>query len=232
VKLMTWNIRQGGGSRLERIAAALARHEADVLVLTEYRGGEAGKRLRTVLNSLGYIHFSGMVPPPGCNGVLIASRHGFRDCGSLSAAVPEPWKLLEVQFPAFRLAGVYMPNLRKKLPYWEALVETLAGLAEGHAVAIGDFNTCRAHVDEAGASDVTAHYMDTMETIGFADVWRRNYPDGREYSWFSTRGNGFRIDHAFCSKGLAVTVSRIYYVHEDRRSGLSDHAPLILELAF
>jgi hypothetical protein len=40
MRLLAWNIRQGGGSRLARIADALARHEADVLVLSEYRGGK------------------------------------------------------------------------------------------------------------------------------------------------------------------------------------------------
>ena len=34
MRLLAWNIRQGGGSRLPRIADALARHEADILVST------------------------------------------------------------------------------------------------------------------------------------------------------------------------------------------------------
>ena len=54
MRLLAWNIRQGGGSRLPRIADALARHEADILVLSEYRGGEAAARLRAALALLGY----------------------------------------------------------------------------------------------------------------------------------------------------------------------------------
>jgi hypothetical protein len=38
MRLLTWNIRQGGGSRLPRIADALKRHDADIVVLSEYRG--------------------------------------------------------------------------------------------------------------------------------------------------------------------------------------------------
>jgi hypothetical protein len=41
--------------------------------------------------------------------------------------------------------------------------------------------------------------MDRIAEIGFCDLWRRRNPEVREYSWFSTRGNGFRIDHAFLS---------------------------------
>ena len=45
LRLLAWNIRQGGGSRLPAIVEALARHEADVLVLSEYRGGDSALRL-------------------------------------------------------------------------------------------------------------------------------------------------------------------------------------------
>jgi len=57
------------------------------------------------------------------------------------------------------------------------------------------------------------------------------YPDRREYSWFSTRNNGFRIDHAFLSQELAACAGTIHYSHAERIAGLSDHSPLILELA-
>jgi hypothetical protein len=44
LRLLAWNIRQGGGTRLPRITAAIAEHEADVLIISEYRGGESGER--------------------------------------------------------------------------------------------------------------------------------------------------------------------------------------------
>ena len=98
-------------------------------------------------------------------------------------------------------------------------------------MAIGDFNTCRPYLDEAGAIDATAHYMDAIEQIGFRDLWRHRYPGRREYSWFSTRCNGFRIDHAFLSQELVACAGTVHYSHEERIAGLSDHSPLILELA-
>lgn len=72
------------------------------------------------------------------------------------------------EFPAFRLAGIYMPNLLAKVPYWEALIATLRSGNGGHALAVGDFNTCRPYLDEAGAIDKCAHYMDRIDEIGFA----------------------------------------------------------------
>jgi exodeoxyribonuclease-3 len=128
------------------------------------------------------------------------------------------------------LAGIYMPNLLAKVPYWEALIATLRRGNGGHALAVGDFNTCRPYLDEAGAIDKCAHYMDRIAEIGFCDLWRRRNPELREFSWFSTRGNGFRIDHAFLSGALAARAGPIRYSHDERLAGLSDHSPLILEL--
>jgi exodeoxyribonuclease III len=230
MRLLAWNIRQGGGSRLARIADTLARHEADVLVLSEYRGGEAAARLRAALAFLGYRYATAVAPPPGRSGVLIAARCAFRDDGPVAVGLPEPYRMVSAEFPAFRLVGSYMPNLLVKVPYWQALIAFLQSERCRYALAVGDFNTCRPYLDEAGAIDRTALYMDKIAEIGLCDLWRQRNPGLREYSWFSTRGNGFRIDHAFLSGALAARTGTIRYSHEERLAGISDHSPLILEL--
>jgi exodeoxyribonuclease III len=230
VRLLAWNIRQGGGSRLAGIMAAIARHDADVLILSEYRGGDSAERLCAALKSFGYPHVTRLVPPPQRVGVLIAARRRFVERGPVCARVEEPWRLVDVDLGELRLTGVYMPNLLKKVPYWQTLVDAFAARVTGDTLAIGDFNTCRAYVDEPGAIDATAHFMDSMDAIGFRDLWRHRYPDGREFSWYSHRGNGFRIDHAFLSPRLADRAGVIRYSHEERLAGLSDHSMLLLDL--
>jgi exonuclease III len=183
-----------------------------------------------MLTRLGYPHVTTPLPPPGKSGVLVAARRRFRTHATLSDALPEPYRLVHVEIGKLSLCGVYMPNLLAKVPYWEAVVASLATKIDGHALAIGDFNTCRAYVDEAGAIDPSAPYLDAVAAVGLCDLWRQRYPEGREYSWYSTRGNGFRIDHAFLSPALSARAGAIRYAHEDRRNGLSDHAPLILDL--
>ena len=230
MRLLAWNIRQGSGSRIARIADALVRHKADILVLSEYRGGDSATRLLRTLNTLGYAHATAVAPPPNRTGVLIASRCPFHDRGVVGGVLPEPYRLLSVDLPEFRLTGIYMPNLLAKVPCWEALITALSAGSGGLALAVGDFNTCRPYLDEAGAIDKTAHYMDRIAEFGFCNLWRQRNPTLREYSWFSTKGNGFRIDHAFLSHGLAERVGSIRYSHEERLAGISDHSPLILDL--
>src|SRR5437764_8815574 len=221
MRLVAWNIRQGGGSRLARIADALSHHEADILVLSEYRGGEAAVRLRAALETLGYRYATPLSPPRGCSGVLIAARCAFRDHRPVGVGLPEPYRMVIAEFPAFALAGIYMPNLLAKVPYWEALIAALRSGNGGHALAVGDFNTCRPYLDEAGAIDKCAHYMDRIDEIGFCDLWRHRNPDLREFSWFSTRGNGVRIDHAFLSDTLAAPTATIRHSHKQRPAGTS-----------
>jgi exonuclease III len=230
MRLLAWNIRQGGGTRLVGIVAAIARHDADVLILSEYRGGAAAERLCTALKTSGYRHVTKLAPPPQRTGVLIAARRRFVERGPVCPRVEEPWRLIDVDLGVLRLTGVYMPNMKAKLPYWQTLVAAFTDRSAGDALAIGDFNTCRAYVDEPGAIDVAAHFMDSMDAIGFRDLWRHRYPDGREFSWYSHRGNGFRIDHAFLSASLAARAGVVRYSHEERLAGLSDHSVLLLDL--
>jgi exonuclease III len=230
LRLLTWNIRAGGGVRLPRIAETLAMHRADVLVLTEYRSGDAGARLRVLLSDLGYAWLSPVEPPGTRNGVLIAARARPGSVAHVSEQVPEPWRMLTVTIDRMRLFGIYMPNLKAKIPYWEALIDAAGPHARRPALALGDFNTCRAFVDEPGAIDTTAFCMDKIIGAGFRDVWRDRFPDGREYSWYSHRGNGFRIDHAFASRPLARRIGTIRYSHDERTAGLSDHSALLLDI--
>ena len=61
----------------------------------------------------------------GRSGVLIAARCAFRERGAIGDTLSEPYRMVGVEFAAFRLVGVYMPNLAAKVPYWAALITTL-----------------------------------------------------------------------------------------------------------
>jgi exonuclease III len=228
-RLLVWNIRHGGGSRLRGIVAALARHDADVLVLCEYRR-RTGAELRAMLAGLGYRHATATEPPPGRNGVLIAARRPLRERGPLSRRVEEPYRMLDVEVAGLRLSGVYLPNLLRKVPYWEAIVRSAARRRGAASLFVGDFNTTRHFIDEAGSVCLTSGYMDRIERAGFRDVYRDRHPEAREFSWYSHKGNGYRLDHAFGSAAVASRVARVGYSHAERLERLSDHSLLVLDI--
>ncbi len=136
MRLLAWNIRQGGGSRLVGIMDAIVRHDADVLILSEYRGGDSAERLRVALKACGYRHITKLVPPPQRTGVLVAARRRFVERGPVCVRVEEPWRLVDVDLGVLRLTGVYMPNLLKKVPYWQTLIDAFADAS--HWRCLGD----------------------------------------------------------------------------------------------
>jgi hypothetical protein len=99
--------------------------------LSEYRGGLSAPRLCAALQALGYNHTTTLVPPPSCNGVLVAARRPFRGHGAVDMRFPEPYRMVSVDFARFRLIGIYMPNLRAKIPYWEALIARTKSMPRG-----------------------------------------------------------------------------------------------------
>ena len=58
-----------------------------------------------------------------------------------------------------------------------------------------------------------------------------------EYTWYSHRNNGFRLDHAFCSPELVPAIVGLQHAwgrdseQPNRRDALSDHAAVIIEFA-
>ncbi len=85
LRIVTLNIRHGGGTRIRDLTAKLIRYGADVLVVTEFQTGK-GRSLIEALDAASYhvVHAEGVDPKR--NTVLIASRweigrHGPLDPG-------------------------------------------------------------------------------------------------------------------------------------------------------
>ena len=75
MKFVAFNIRHGGGSRIEKIQRVIADHNPDVLILPEFRNNAAGASLRGWLESFGHVHqAAGVTTAPAHNSVLVSSR--------------------------------------------------------------------------------------------------------------------------------------------------------------
>lgn len=231
LRIISLNVRHGGGSRVDAIAAALASHEADVLVLPEYRANGPGARLMVLLDRLGFCHQADSRPAAGTNGVAVVARRPWTSIRQPLERTPYAQRVLEIVFDGFTLGAVYFPLNASKVTFWREQFLPLARLRLASPyVFMGDWNTGRHYIDEAGATFFGAPEFEAMTTDGWTDAWRSLHLDGREYSWFSNRGNGFRLDHAFLSSGIEPALRGATYSQAERAPGITDHAALILDL--
>jgi len=231
MRLLTWNIRAGGGNRTEKIAEQILNYSADVVVLTEFRH-RPGARLLTLLAPLGYTVLVGQLDGPhNCTALL--SRTAIEPV--LAPKTPgssHRWVAARLPDLSLTVLGVHVPNQTEVWNKREFL-DCLEAFAEHHrrsrAVMMGDLNTA---LDEDCEGDPIreAVTLKRLHEMGWADAWRLRNPDAREFSWYSHRLNGFRLDHCYVSPTLAPDVETSFYDHEIRKVGLSDHSILITAL--
>ena len=159
-------------------------------------------------------------------------------------------RVITLEYPGFYFVTVYTPNSQdglKRLGYrmtWEdAFLAYLKGLDEKKPVIVcGDLNVAHEEIDiknpksnrmNAGFTDEERAKMTTLLQNGFADTFRRLYPDARDrYSWWSYRFHarennaGWRIDYFLVSDRLRDNIKEAK-IHTDILG--SDHCPVELE---
>jgi exodeoxyribonuclease-3 len=239
MRLVSWNIRHGGGRRASAIYDTLIGHAADVIVLTEYRSSP-GTALLSRLSAAGWPHATTSDPAPRRNGVAVLSRAPFLVRNAPSLVPLERW--VEVELPAYglALAAVYLPvrgrDVAKKDAYWREVLKAAAMRRHASFLFVGDWNTGApiGDVEPEGTGFSCCEHFAAMPEQGFVEAWRLLHPRERAFSWYSRRGsialNGFRIDHAFLSEQLRERLVSCEYSDVERSAGVSDHAPLLLEL--
>jgi exonuclease III len=126
--------------------------------------------------------------------------------------------------------GVYFALNQAKASLFEFLTQGRHDLTDAVHFMVGDFNTGLHFHDEEGATFYCAEQFNTLSGSDLVDSWRRRNPGVREYSWYSNRGNGFRIDHILSSAKADSMIERVYYDHQPRRSKATDHAALVVEI--
>ena len=77
MKIMTFNIRHGGGTREKEILESVLKNSPDTVIFSECRENKNGHFLRKSLFEKGYISFSSSSIYPKENAVAIASQKPF-----------------------------------------------------------------------------------------------------------------------------------------------------------
>jgi exonuclease III len=207
MRVVSLNLRHGGGARIPSICQYIESLEPDIFVASEHRQGTA---LSTELIELGLrTQVAGIGKK---NSVLVAAKIDGQPI------THDPQRLIGLQFGWFSVLGTYFPQKHEKRRLFQYL---LGNPPSDRTLLIGDFNTGEHFKDEHGKTFYCADLFARLTEVG----WDRINP--HEPSWLSAAGNGFCIDHAFIWGGLSGTAT---YDHVTRDQGISDHSALIVEL--
>ncbi|MBP1805009.1 endonuclease/exonuclease/phosphatase family protein [Rubellimicrobium aerolatum] len=227
MKITTLNLWHGGSRRIDALAEWLVGTGSDAIICSEVHRGPTGDRLRARLAEAGYRRCFVPEVPPKTNTVALFARE---EAEAVPLALPEgeEHRAVAARVAGVTLVGVYFAQLKAKRPMFLWLLGRPPELS-GPTLVMGDFNTGRHRLDEAGATFQCAAEFGRLGEAGWVDAWRLLHGEAREFSWYSTAGNGFRLDHAFVSADLVERVSAADYDHSTR-AGLSDHSALRLDL--
>lgn len=239
LRIATLNINWGGEPkapacdgepRLTRLVPWLSGLNADLLILTEFKDGPLGDELKERLAEQGYPHVAGQVQPAYKLGVLAASRQPLSHVGLPIPATMEPWRSTGIRLAGIDVFGFYFPLGEAKERFWDWLLANAQELQGRDVLLAGDFNTGKIRIDEAGETFDCQDRHEALEALGFVDTWRSAFPKGRDYTWYSPGGNGFRLDYIWASGPIASRVQRVCLEHESRLALLTDHSAVVADI--
>ena len=234
IKLLTWNILQGGGKRAVGIADELEAINPDIVTLHEFRNGKSAPIILDALNKLGLDHQQLAQSSAAKNTVMVAARvpfdtHEWADDLDPTLCVHAQFQLSESSLDTLDIFAGHLPQKRAQVPYLDTLGKLSASEFEA-ALIIGDLNCGIPFEDSETKSFVNTHMFQNLLRNGWADSWRTRNPDAREYSWISSRGNGYRYDHCLATEKADKLINKIGYLHNVREERLSDHSAMLIEL--
>lgn len=229
VKVLSLNLRHGGGKRVPMILDYLQLQAPDVFIAPEYRHGKTGAELCEGLRALGFRSFSsGIAESPRMNSVLVAATADARVL-RFQPESQDSQRIAGVRVDGVDVIGVYFANMQAKHSLFDYLHTLPHPRARSPCLLLGDFNTGSHHIDEPGTVFHCADKFERLAEIGWVDLWRTEHgQDAREFTWYSHTGNGFRLDHAFANRSASSKVTRCGYDHSTRAQ-LTDHSAIIVE---
>lgn len=242
MKIVSWNIRAGGGVRAQKIADQLKNWMPDIVVLEEFRGTIPSREIAQSLSQFGLEYQRVTVDPsrPVVNALLVASRWPLRTV-RLKRAPIDPTRWLHVNIASPRpmaILVVHIPNrvTGRKYPFMDAAINVIQKWNGPPGILIGDTNSGRIGIDEETQTFTAFEdcWLEKIAALGWQDAFRSLHGQKREFTWYSPNGNnGFRIDQAFLYPDLTSQLKTMVHgwggCRGERRDSLSDHAALVLE---
>jgi len=234
MRILSLNIRHGGGLRAQVLPDWTLSRAPDVVVLSEWRNNAIGQRILSAFENEGFIMATASRSHSRANGLLLAAKQAF-ESRRLTLPDSEKGELLRAEIPyGFGMLAAYFPNLQAKEPFFRLCIDEASRSLELPLLLVGDLNTGRNELDIEGNGMRfhCGHLFEALEDqVGLIDLWRATNGKRQEWTWRS-RLNGFRIDHAFGNRPLVERFGpiRCDYDHAPRETRITDHSALFVEL--
>jgi exodeoxyribonuclease-3 len=249
MKLLSWNVNGLRAALRKNFLDFLSAEAPDVIALQETKCTAADLPAEWQ----GYEPFWNSAEKKGYSGTGILTRKSPLSVsrGIGVAEHDREGRVITLEFEAFTLVNVYVPNSQRELARldyrqeWDrAFLAYLSGLqARKPVVCCGDLNVAHQARDLARPKEnVRTHGFTAEERAGFdafvgaglIDTFREFVQEGGHYTWWSQmnrareRNIGWRIDYFLASAALQPALRRAWTLPEVFGS---DHCPVGLELA-
>lgn len=253
MKLISWNVNGIRAVVKKDFFKDFKKINADIFCLQETKAQD--HQVREALEPIkDYFLYAHSAEKPGYSGTAILSKtEALNEAHGIGIEEHDKeGRVLCLEYPAFYLVNVYVPNSGndlKRLAYrqeWDrAFFFYLKDLEKSKPVIVcGDFNVAHRDIDlarpkanynkSAGFMQEEIDGMDRYTGNGFKDSFRHFYPEQADrYSWWSYRAGargknvGWRIDYFLVSESSLDSVEKAFILNEVMGS---DHCPVGIEL--
>jgi|SRR5579885_1553734 len=232
----------------------------DLVIWNEIKGNQSKhQEIQDLVSKVlpGYNWFWNHAIKAGRHGVAVSVKPNIQilsvDYGFGDGQKEEEGRLITLELQNYFVIGLYAVNagmngnsrLDYKVQWIKQLLEYMNRLkARGkHVIVMGDWNIAPTALDVhdpnrldgcAGYTENERQVFKIVEAEGWVDVFRKQNPGIREYSFFSGKSKqgkkygGWRIDHAVVNKELNLEHCRFNILKDFNGS---DHVPIFLHIS-
>jgi len=150
IKILSWNIQAGGGSRILPIIKRIIASKSNIVTLSEFRNNASGLSIRNSLLRAGFQYQAVTDSKSNDNSVIITSNIPFSSELYPSADRVYSGNIVTAKFSTFHVMGVYMPH-KKKHKLFEYARQVNSKTSVPFIIA-GDYNSGKNYIDQKGNS--------------------------------------------------------------------------------
>ncbi|MCL2166971.1 MAG: exodeoxyribonuclease III [Clostridiales bacterium] len=249
MKIASWNVNGFRAVMKRNFTEAFEAIDADIFCLqeTKLQAGQHDAEFE------GYHEYWNYAERKGYSGTVIFTRDApmGTSFGIGHEAHDQEGRVITLEYPGFYMVNCYTPNSRDglvRLDYrmeWEDAFRAYLAALKGRkpVVLCGDLNVAHQEIDlthpktnrmNPGFTDQEREKFSRLLDAGFADTFRRLYPDKEgAYSWWSYRAAarernvGWRIDYFVVSEEIMPAVKDSQILQDVQGS---DHCPVLIAI--